>query len=118
MTEATYESSVRNAAKALETGRVDDALADFVQARALATLSEQHFSAEIGEAVCYARRRRWDEAVDSLSRLRESHPESGIVLAYLGSARFERGEIDAAREDLDEAVRIAPNDGIAYVKRG
>jgi tetratricopeptide (TPR) repeat protein len=121
--------ALRRAAEALEAGEVERALTEY---SALTPNRgpegtppfrgrgehDDEFVASIGVGVCYARMRRWDEAVHVLTSVVERYPESGMARAYLGAARFEVGEIEAARDDLDAAVRMAPEEAIVWVKRG
>jgi tetratricopeptide (TPR) repeat protein len=132
MDDGLVADGLKRAAEALEAGEVERALAVYVGAAAPTPSRhpegprpnfrggeyDEGFVASIGVAVCYARMRRWGEAVEALIRMVETYPESGMVRAYLGAARFELGEIETARDDLDAAVTMTPDDAIVWVKRG
>jgi tetratricopeptide (TPR) repeat protein len=66
---------------------------------------------------CLARRREWPDALELFAVLTERFPGSAMARAYLGATRLELADFATAREDLDAAVAIDPNDAVVYAKR-
>jgi predicted Zn-dependent protease len=118
VSEAPGSDAMRNAAVALDEGDVAKAAA--IIRREIPNLPEgdARFTAELTLAVCHARRREWADAETLLAPLAMRYPTSAMVRAYLGAARFELGQIDLAREDLDAAVKLEPDSALPYIKRG
>jgi tetratricopeptide (TPR) repeat protein len=118
VSESNRPDAMRDAAVALDEGDVAKAAA--IIRSEIPNLPEgvARFNAELTLAVCHARRREWANVVATLGPLAERNPQSAMVRAYLGAARFELGQIDIAREDLDTAVRIDPDSALPYIKRG
>jgi len=110
--------ALSHAAAALDNGTIDRARAIYASLASDPQGAGQPLIAGIGLAVCHARQRAWDEAEAVLVPLAGREPGSGIVRAYLGAVRFEQGQIDQAREDLDLAVTLAPEDPVVFIKRG
>jgi tetratricopeptide (TPR) repeat protein len=116
--EAPGSDGMRDAAVALDEGDVAKAAA--IIRSEIPNLPEgvARFTAELTLAVCFARRREWANAETTLVSLAERNPLSAMVRAYLGAARFELGQIDIAREDLDAAVKLESDSALPYIKRG
>ncbi len=109
---------LHDAAAALGDGEIDRARPIYQAVMAEPTSPDARQLAAIGLAVCNARRREWAEAEAVLQDVVAADPDSGMARAYLGAVRFERGDVDTARDDLDEAVRLAPEEAIVFIKRG
>ncbi len=99
---------------ALAAGRTDDA---FTLYRLTLERDGSDLDALLGLAVCHARRREWGEALIPLRELCGRLPEYATARAYLGAARFELGEVDEGRADLDAAVALDSADLVARLKR-
>jgi predicted Zn-dependent protease len=110
--------SMKNASEALEAGDVARAMSITKALIAEPPEGVSSFAAEVTLAVCHARRREWAEAEALLTSLVERYPTSAMVRSYLGAARFELGQIEVGRDDLDAAVTLEPNSALPYIKRG
>lgn len=104
------------AAAALASGDTDTAVALYREM--LTTGSASKPRVRFGLAVCYARRKAWEDAERELTRVIEAAPASAIAFAYRGTVRVELAQVDAGRADLDEALRLEPGNGVVRLKRG
>lgn len=70
-------------------------------------LKAMRFSAEIGTAEVLVDQRRYDEAVESLSRIARqwaAYPESARALDALGTVELQRGRVDEARKAYEAII--------------
>jgi predicted Zn-dependent protease len=114
----TAEVSMNSASEALEAGDVAKAISITKALIADKPEGESSFAAEVTLTVCHARRREWAEAEALLSSLAKRYPGSAMVRSYLGATRFELGQIELGRDDLDAAVQLEPDSALPYIKRG
>lgn len=97
-----------------DQGRFDDAAASYRQATAL----------EPGDAVnhlalahAYERLRQWDDAAAAyLAALAQQ--EDASTRLYLGLARVQQGQLDAAVTEIKRALALAPDDALAHASLG
>lgn len=104
------------AAAALAAGDIDAALAAY--RRALDDGTVDGVSGLLGLAVCHGRRRQWVDAENALKSVIGLDPQCGVAYAYLGAVRLEQGKVEAALDDLDQALALAPADTLVRLKRG
>jgi tetratricopeptide (TPR) repeat protein len=94
--------ALRAAERSYDSGRTDDARAQFV---ALLRDHPESLEAAVGAAVS-----AWPDG--TLGRLREleaSHPESALVHLHLGLALYAEGQQDEAAAEWREAVEVEPD---------
>jgi predicted Zn-dependent protease len=60
----------------------------------------------------------WDNGLEQLQYLRASAAWSPVVEAYIGGALLGLNRISDAKDTLDDAVALAPNDFYVLLKRG
>lgn len=104
------------AAAALAAGDIDAALAAY--RRALDDGTVDSVTGLLGLTICHGRRRQWVAAENALKSVIGLDPQSGIAYAYLGAVRLEQGKVEAACDDLDRALALAPADTLVRLKRG
>lgn len=75
-------------------------------------LSEQHWSLLYYRAIAYERMGEWPRAEADFLAAMEMRPEEPYLLNYLGYSWVDRGEnLEQAREMIELAVELRPNDG-------
>jgi tetratricopeptide (TPR) repeat protein len=94
----------------------DDALADFDTAEQLATTRIP--GPAIGRATVWMERENYDLAIDALGCAMDFASCRPAALCTRGLARLLKGDLDQALTDADEAVRLLPDDAVAYNNRG
>jgi len=119
---ATTESSPRAAAEALERVRAllaqnrrDEALAALDQALASAPSDAQ---LRFQRGVLLSRMGRTDEAIAAFTALTHEFPELPEPYNNLAVLRAQRGELDLARDALEEALRALPSYSLAHENLG
>ncbi len=111
----TTSPSFTQAAKFLDDGHIDQALA--VYHSLIAVGGEDKMSALFGVATCYARRKQWEEAEEVLNQVIQHVPSFAEAFAYRGAVRLDLGRVDESIADLDHAVEIDPTSAVSYLKQ-
>jgi tetratricopeptide (TPR) repeat protein len=94
--------ALRAAERSYDSGRTDDARAQFV---ALLRDHPESLEAAVGAAVS-----AWpDGTLERLRELEASHPESALVHLHLGLALYAEGQQDEAAAEWREAVEVEPD---------
>jgi tetratricopeptide (TPR) repeat protein len=94
--------ALRAAERSYDSGRTDDARAQFV---ALLRDHPESLEAAVGVAVS-----AWpDGTLERLRELEASHPESALVHLHLGLALYAEGQQDEAAAEWREAVEVEPD---------
>lgn len=118
---ADTQEALREAREALAEGRTDTAFAIYHALLSTdgvsTTYATDQLDALLGVGVCHARRQEWEEALIAFTDLCDRAPTFAPAWAYMGATRFELGEIDDARSNLDTAVACDPKNAIARIKR-
>lgn len=80
------------------------------------TMDASHIETKNGMAALIAGRGDLERAITILTSLAKSHPDAPHILANLGYAHYLKGNITAADQALEQAVRIAPDDEQSWGK--
>ena len=116
---AAYKESAR---VKMALGRGADAMADGATAAALAEGDPEVAALAVETAVAgaldYVASQKADLAVQDLTRLRDSHPDSVVVRLGLARALIATRKADAAIVELQKAVEIAPASAEAQYQLG
>ena len=101
-----------------QAGRFDRAVAEFIEARALADASGEggmaRFGVEAGLALALHQQGRWDESrahydealAEAERVLGAEHPTIAMLLGNLGTMEFDRGDFEAALARQTEALEL------------
>ena len=92
----------------LMLGRLDEALADFLEADRIAPDSRLRWSWNQGMGLIYLMQGQDQKAIDLLSRAALDAPNAGHTAAYLASAYALVGREQEARDALDHYVKVWP----------
>lgn len=95
-----------SAKQLLLTGRYAEAAEQFAK---LASAGTDPLATAIGHARALAAQGKYDEAVELLSATSEKHPEAARLPAELAVVAFARGQSDAARQHVAEALKHDPS---------
>src|SRR5262249_51454442 len=95
-------------------GRRDEALTDFTRALERAPSAGLY----IDRGLAYAAADEHDKAIDDFSRAHELDEESPFPLMYRGNSHCDRGELELAQADLDEAALLGPKLPVLFYNRG
>jgi tetratricopeptide (TPR) repeat protein len=79
-----------------------------------AQLAQQHFIL----AVAHLRREEYGEAIRHLEQSLTYKENDPITLAYLGASLLEEYRVDEAREQLEKALALAPDQMLVWLKMG
>jgi tetratricopeptide (TPR) repeat protein len=93
--------------------RYEEAATSYSQAvNRIGNLAKNHWSLLYARGIAYERSKQWPKAeADFLQALKLS-PEQPFVLNYLGYSWVDQGlHLDRARDMIERAVRLRPNDG-------
>jgi tetratricopeptide (TPR) repeat protein len=93
--------------------RYEEAATSYSQAvNRIGKLAKNHWSLLYARGIAYERSKQWPKAeADFLQALKLS-PEQPFVLNYLGYSWVDQGlHLDRARDMIERAVRLRPNDG-------
>ncbi len=116
---AAYKESAR---VKMALGRGADAMADGATAAALAEGDPEVAALAVDTAVAgaldYVASQQADLAVQDLTRLRDSHPDSVVVRLGLARALIAKRQPDAAIVELQKAVELAPASAEAQYQLG
>ncbi len=103
-------------------GRGADAMGDGATAAALAEDDPEAAALAVETAVAgaldFVAAQKADLAVQDLTRLRDTHPDSAVVRLGLAKALVARRQVDAAIVELRKAVEIAPESAEAHYQLG
>jgi len=93
--------------------RFEEAVQAYSEAIArIGGLSKNDWSLLYARGVAYERSQQWPKAESDFLRALELSPEQPFVLNYLGYSWVDQGKfLDRAREMIERAVQLRPNDG-------
>jgi tetratricopeptide (TPR) repeat protein len=78
----------------------------------IATLEQRHWSLLYARGICYERTKQWPKAEHDFLKALEFSPDQPYVLNYLGYSWVDQGvHLERAREMIERAVALRPNDG-------
>ena len=93
--------------------RYEEAASSYGQAiDRIGTLGKNHWSLLYARGIAYERSKQWPKAEADFLRALELSPDQPFVLNYLGYSWVDQGlHLNRAREMIERAVRLRPNDG-------
>lgn len=93
--------------------RYEEAAASYGHAiERIGALAKNHWSLLYARGIAYERSKQWPKAEADFLRALELSPDQPFVLNYLGYSWVDQGlHLDRAREMIERAVRLRPNDG-------
>ncbi|MSP66632.1 MAG: tetratricopeptide repeat protein [Alphaproteobacteria bacterium] len=90
-----------------------EAVADYDLAMGrIGELQDRHWSLLYARGIALERSKRWPRAEDDFLKALKLQPEQPLVLNYLGYSWVEQGiNLDRAKQMIERAVQLRPNDG-------
>jgi tetratricopeptide (TPR) repeat protein len=99
----------------LDTGKYDDAIADYDKAIAL---DPNYATAYSNRGIVYHKQSEFDRAIADFTKAIALNPKDAAAYNNRGNAYKNKDDLDRAVADYDKAIKLNPKLALAYYNRG